>query len=245
MTHSTDRRTALLLAMGAALAPAMASRMAVAAPADHLIAPPEAPMRYSRSVSRELIDGSFISVSRDFEVLFRRVATGFVMYGQQTDVRIEAPDVLAPFTRIEQARDESGMFPISLDVFGHITSAQIAQTAQASLRRAVQEALSDISTHPIAEDEREQVSHYLNTLQQAGQRVMAHLPTDLFAPAVLNRRDEQTIALPGGIEGIVETVFACERDSSTGLMQAASRQILTCVGQSSRTTREDWILAAI
>lgn len=241
----TDRRSAMQIAMAAAIAPAVCSSRALAAPVDRLIAPPSAAMRYARTVVRELVDGSPFAVTRAFDVSFERFAGGFMLRGAQADVQVDCPRALSDFAELERARDESALFPIALDAFGQILSSQIATPAGTDVRRAVNEALGELARQPISEDEREQLSQFVSVLQQAGQRVTAHMPTDLFAPASLARRDEESIALPGGMEGRVETTFECERDAETGLMRAANRTIVTHVAGTSRCTRERWSLTAI
>lgn len=241
----TDRRNALRLAMAAAMAPAVcASRGAAAAP-DRLIAPPAMPMRYSRTVTRELADGRPFSVTRQFEIDFQPFANGFMLHGEQRDVVVDAPESLSEFIRIERERDESGIFPIALDPFGLILSSQIARPVAQDLHHAVSAALADLASQPISSDEREQLSQFITTLQRAGQRVTAHLPTDLFAPADERRRDERNIGLPGGIEGSVETLFESQRDQGTGLMRAATRAVITRVADSSRGTHESWSLTPL
>ncbi len=244
MTASTDRRGTLVLGLAAAVAPAVVSTRALALPVERLIHPPEGPMRYSRSVTRDLIDGTPFTVTRDFSIEFRRFSEGFMLRGEQQDVRIDAPEVLAPFAELERVRDESGLFPIALNAFGQILSSQIARQDGPYLREAVDEAVAEIASHPIGEDEREQVVQFLRALQQVGNRVTAHLPPDLFAPASQSRHDERDIALPGGVAGKVETVFEAERDERTGLMRAANRTVLTRVAQTTRGTRERWSLTA-
>lgn len=239
--NNADRRSALLLAFAAGVAPALYANRAMAAPPSGLIAPPDGPMRYSRTVVRQLSDGKEFSAARDFAVTFRRFDGGFMLNGQQTGVRIDAPAALEQFVQIERERDESGMFPIALDAFGQILSTQVAQPAGPDLPRAIREALSHVSSN-VSADEREQLAQYLSALQQAGNRVIAYLPTDLFAPVSLSRRDEQRVDLPGGLQGTVESVFECERDAGTGLMRAATRRIVTLVEGTSRTVREDWSL---
>ena len=92
MTASTDRRGTLVLGLAAAVAPAVVSTRALALPVERLIDPPEGPMRYSRSVTRDLIDGTLFTVTRDFSIEFRRFSEGFMLRGEQQDVRIDAPE---------------------------------------------------------------------------------------------------------------------------------------------------------
>lgn len=245
MTKLTHRREALRLAMAAALAPTLCAARLSAATPHRLIAPPGTPMRYSRTVARDLADGRQVIVARDFAVSFRRVPEGFMIDGQQVGVRVEAPESLAAFARIEQARDESAIFPIALDPFGQILSSNLAVPAGQAVQQAIEEAQARLTGQPINADERDQLSRFVAALHLASQRIIAHLPVDLFAPAETSRRDERRIALPGGVEGKVETIYDCQRDSGTGLMRAANRKVLTIVADSSRSTRESWSLTPI
>lgn len=240
-----DRRQALQLAMAAAIAPGLYGGPAFAGVPSRLIDPPQVPMRYSRRVTRNLIDGTPLSVARDFEVSFQRVDGGFMLHGAQASVQVDAPKSLEQFAHIERGRDESDLFPLALDPFGQILSNHVAQPASDELREAVTLAHAALAAQPLSQDERAQLSHFVSALQEAGQRVTAHLPRDLFAPADLSRRDEQGISLPSGLRGTVETVFQCQRDMGTGLMRAASRDVITRVAQSKRRTSESWSLTAI
>ncbi|MWV26385.1 hypothetical protein [Aurantiacibacter rhizosphaerae] len=253
MTGPVDRRRVLQLAIAAAVTPALvASGAQGATPGDlagqlpgRLIAPPPVPMRYTRSVARELVDGAFFSVTREFRVYFTGFAGGFMLHGQQTGASVDAPAKLAEFAALEEGRDESGMFPIALDPFGQIVSAAIANSPENALRQAVAMALDRLSAQPIGTDERAEFSRFFSAMQQAGQNVTAYLPTDLFAPVTRSRRDAQDIAFPDGLLGTVETVFECDWDSGTGLMQQARRDVLTHVDSTRRATFESWSLTAI
>ena len=74
-----DRRDALRLVMAAAVAPTLCATRLSAATPDRLIAPPSNPMRYSRTLARDLVDGRQVIVTRDFDVTFRRFAGGFMV----------------------------------------------------------------------------------------------------------------------------------------------------------------------
>lgn len=233
----------LQLAMAAAIAP-VALVPARASTPDRLIAPPEQPMRYSRTVVRDIADGSHFSVTREFAVDFRHFAGGFMMHGRQLSVSIDAPPALAAFAAMEEARDESRLFPIALDPFGQILSAEVASRGEEDVHLAVDHALAELARQPIAAEERTQLSAFIAALQQAGQRVTAHLPADLFAPDLAPRRAERRIALPGGAEGMVASQFGGVRDRDTGLMRSAEREVVTMVAEASRHLREVWSLTA-
>lgn len=237
----TDRRRMLQLTMAAAVAP-IAFAPARATTPDRLIAPPNGQMRYCRTVVRELADGNSFTLCRRFVVDFRQFAGGFMIHGAQEGVAVDAPTALAEFAAIEEARDESGMFPIALDPFGQILSTEVAPPGGDDVNLAVDQALADLAHQPISAEERAQLSAFIVALQQAGNRVTAHLPTDLFAPASAPRREERRIALPGGGEGMVASAFEGERDGNTGLMRTAEREVVTMVAGSSKRLREEWVL---
>lgn len=240
-----DRRQAMQLTLVTAIVPAVCSARASALSPVRLVAPPSTPMRYTRTIVRQMPGNLSLAVSREFAVTFRRFESGFMLEGQQTGVQVDAPGNVAELARLEQARDESHLFPIALDPFGHILSSRIARPSGQELHQAIDHALDDLATQPLDQDERQQFSRFVATLQQAGQQVIAHLPTDLFAPEDRQRRDERDIALPGGIIGKVETVFESHRDPATGLMQEARRNVVTSVAESRRSTLESWSLTAV
>ncbi|KLE34296.1 hypothetical protein [Aurantiacibacter luteus] len=241
-----DRRRAIALALAAALAPVAASRGARAQViTGHLIAPPAAPMIYRRQVSRELVDGNRFSVARDFAVRFEPFAGGYSVRGEQLAVAVEAPPALARFADLERQRDESGLFPIALDAFGRILEENVSGIAGegSEIERAFSEALAALSALGLPSSESEMWQRFVGAVHAAGQGITAYLPVDLFAPAAVPRREEQNIALPGGGEGMVSTMFSGETDRATGLMRAAEREVTTETEGSRRTTVEHWTLA--
>ena len=242
----TDRRGALRLALAAAIAPALTWHQANArAVPGGLIDPPVHPMAYRRTVTRDLVDGNSLTVSRNFTVEFRRFSGGFMIYGRQHDVAVDAPRQLAQFAQIERERDESDMFPLALDPFGLILSRDRQSAECPSVAQAIERTLVALNVQPLGQEERASLETFVTALQVAGHRITAHLPIDLFAPAGSARHDEHSIALPDGGLGRVATHFDGERDNATGLMRAASREIVTQVDASRRTTRESWILAPV
>ncbi|MCB2066138.1 MAG: hypothetical protein KDE15_05800 [Erythrobacter sp.] len=236
-------RAGLQLGMAAALAPALASRSAAAQAMDRLIAPPPGEMRYTRRVTRSLGTDAHITVSRSFAVEFRQFIGGYMMHGRQLSAEVDAPAVLARFAELERARDESAMFPMALDPFGRILEPDVSAPVGNEVRQAVEIALHELAQQPIDDHERSELARFVSALQQAGQRVTALMPADLFAPTNTPRREEQRIALPDGGTGLVTTMFTGERDLATGLMRAAERDVTTEVSDSRRSTREHWSLS--
>lgn len=238
-----DRRTALRLALAATLVPALLSRHAKAQHfSGGLIAPPEAPMRYSRIVSRDMVDGRSFRVARSFAVEFRRFDQGFMLHGRQVEVAVDAPAPLTQFAELERGRDESGLFPLALDPFGRILSPGSDLGDQADVGRAIERAFAALSRQQLAQDERATLEGFVAALHAAGGALVAHLPVDLFAPAGGPRQQEQQVALPDGSQGRVLTQFEAELDDGTGLMRSAMREVVTEVNGNRRTTNESWSL---
>ncbi len=240
----TDRRGALRLALAAAVAPSLTWRHANAqAVPGGLIDPPARPMAYQRILTRDLIDGNSFSVARIFTVEFQRFSGGFMVHGRQDDVSVNAPRQLAQFAEIESSRDESDMFPLALDPFGLILSRDRQASPCESVEQAIERTLAALSDQQLGREERDSLQIFVASLHAAGQSITAHLPVDLFAPSSSTRCDEHSIALPDGGQGRVTTRFGGERDDTTGLMRVASREIVTEVDNSRRTTSESWNLA--
>lgn len=239
-----DRRNVLRLALAAAIAPALASRRALADPGSgRLIAPPTGEMRFRRVLSRDMARGYRMVVHREFAVAFRSFAGGFMVEGEQVLADVEAPPALSAFAELEAARHENGLFPLALDPFGHILSADHALPPAGEIGRALDEARRQIATQPIPESERAELQQFVRAMAEIGAGLTAHLPHDLFAPDEAPRREERSIALPTGDEGRVVTSFEGARDFGTGLMRVAEREVVTEVEGSRRRSLERWSLA--
>lgn len=244
-----DRRRAIAAGIAAVLAPALASRSARAQAGmqgitGHLIAPPPSPMLYRRVLTRDLVDGNRLVVAREFAVRFEAFAGGFTLDGEQRAVTVEAPPALARFAELERERDESALFPITLDAFGRILQEDMpdASDTAGEIDRAFAEALRALGALGLPSSEAEMWQRFVGAVHAAGQGITAYLPVDLFAPASAPRREEQAIALPGGGEGTIATTFFGETDTATGLMREAEREVTTQTEGTRRTTREQWTL---
>ena len=235
-----NRRSMLQVAAAIAFASPLVARPASASTG--LIAPPGQPMRYCRTVERELAGGAIILVKREFSVSFLRFDDGFIIEGQQVNVDAKVPHGLEQFAALEESRQETGLFPVSLDPTGLITSDEFAPPARAAVETAFREANRIIGGQRMPANDREELRQFVSTIHQAGAIVTAHMPIDLFAPAEVERIEDQTIALPTGEEGRVQSRFGGARDAATGLMRHASREVLTQIDQDRRRTREIWEL---
>lgn len=243
-----DRRKVLQFAMAASLAPALFARGAAAQeglPTGSLISPPAGPMLYRRELTRELVAGAKIVTRRDFAIGFERLSDGFLVRGEQVAVDVALPETLARFAALEKARDESGLFPLSLDAFGRLRGDSGAPAPDDAIESAIALAKQRIEQQDLQRDEERELQAFVAGFHQAAAQMTAQIPTDLFAPARPLQEDGRVIALPTGEEGHFTNRFQSERDPATGLMRHASREILTEIGGDTRRTLERfWLMPA-
>ena len=236
-----DRRS--LLRCGAAAMAIAALPARGAAPAAGFD-PPSTPMRYTRRLERGLPGGASFAVSRSFAIRFLREAGGFRVEGEQVAVAVEAPEPLAEFARIERERRETGLFPLALDSSGAIRGlAPGVDTGR--LDEAVRAALAriDAGSHPQAE--RERLRAFVEAVDRSAGAILTELPRDLFAPVDCPRSERRAVALPGGDRGEVRLSFDAERDSLSGLMRTARREVVTDIAGDLRRTVESWTLTPL
>lgn len=232
-----DRRTALRLAMGAALFPVLASRRVMAQPLTEAVgfAPPSCHMVYRRVLARQLPGGTELRVTRDFAVQFVASGNGFEVSGHQITARVEAPAAIARFAELEEQRIETGIFPLQLDPSGQIVNGQEAQPSEQFIL-----ALDD--ARRVHGDNANEAELLVQALHATGARLTSQLPTDLFAPVQPLREAREEILLPWGDSGEVVTLFEAARDPVTGLMRAARRDVVTRLGEDERRSGEHWEL---
>ena len=232
-----------LALVAATIGSALPARVALAA-GGRPIAPPAGPMLYSRTLVRSLAGGATLSVSRDFEIRFLPKVAGFRVEGWQVAASVEAPEAVAALARMEEQRIEDGVFPLELDGLGRIVSTDKESDA-AVFDRAAALASRQIEAQDLPMDERAVLSNFIESVHQAASSVTSELPTTLFAPAEGRIAESRAIALPGGGAGEMASVFEAHVDPATGLMRSASRQVVTMLDGTSRTTTENWALAAL
>ena len=83
----------------------------------------------------------------------------------------------------------------------------------------------------------------MTAIDKASASLSSGLPHTLFAQIPGTTTDRREVALPGGGEGTLETVFEVSVDGTTGLMREARREVVTMLGNSSRKAVESWTLA--
>ncbi|RDC61182.1 hypothetical protein HME9302_02401 [Alteripontixanthobacter maritimus] len=211
--------------------------------------PPDTDLVLRRVLSRPLANPNpaarqeAIIVSRDWRIRFHRQERAYIVSGAQSAVNVDTPSSLAWLADKERARIADTQFPLALDAVGLIGDAGYP-SEQHVLNDAIRETRALLETASPPRPEVEAVRNYLVMLAANGAQLLSRWPRDLFAPQRLQWRDARTIALPGGSEGTVEVTFDAETDSQTGMMARASRQVVTSIGTSHRTTSENWSLSA-
>jgi hypothetical protein len=245
MTLRGDRRTVIRWAMAAALAPVLASRAgAVVAAGSMAIHPPSPPMTFVRRHERQLRDGNKLVVARSFAVSFAPSPNGWTVTGEQVGVTVDAPARIAALAELERRRVETGLFPLALDRAGLIVGGPELRPAK-ELDEAVAIVRRELGKKALAADDRRELEAFIRAVHDAGIKMTAQFPGDLFAPRDDTRHAERELALPGGAEGVIEVSFTAATDPATGLMREARREIVTAIADDRRLTREDWSLVAL
>lgn len=221
---------------------AMVPRAAVATVGGPRFRPGEGRFRLNRRVERELRGDARLAVERAWSIRFQPQGAGYLVYGRQAEVTIDAPPRLAFLADMERARVEEGMFPLLLDTGGGIMGRSQAGTDD-MLGRAVAAVRERLDRHFADPDERASAEQFLTELQRAGDEVLADWPAMLFAPGMLDRVDERPVPLPRGETGRVIVQTRASSDPASGLMQRFERRIETRLGDSARSGLERFTLA--
>lgn len=240
-----DRRIALKSALGAALSaallPVLPSSHAAARTGREQIDPPGHPLVYSRTLTRELPHGERFAVTRRFAVRFMPTASGFRVEGEQLSAAVDSPAELAQFAELEEARVETGIFPLVLDPTGYILSGKRGHRPD-GVGQALEVVAESLRTSRYDPQDVASIEALVESVHRAGTDLTTQLPHDLFAPSETERRREEKIALPWGETGLITAVFVAECDTATGLMRRARREVITELPDSRRSTVEEWHL---
>jgi hypothetical protein len=207
-------------------------------------APPAGSMLYMRRLERGLADRARLVVGRSFAVRFVPEVMGFRVDGSQVAVEVVGPKALESLVRLERERVETGVFPLELDATGVIRG-RPRVTASAQLDEAVREVAARIERWDHTPAERDELRAFVEAVHRSAGDLVTELPPDLFAPVDCPREESRSVALPGGGAGQLRMTFTAERDSATGLMRAARREIVTEVSGDFRRTTESWTLTPL
>jgi len=225
--------------LGAGL-PGLSLSSGLQAKPDHM--PPLGTWLLSRLIERQLNDGNFISVSRTWEVQFHARPNGYEVVGKQIDVGVKAPESLAELAQLEKRR-KSGLLPIEITAHGLISSAGSADTDTGEdLANAVAAAKEIMVKAGASQTEQNQARQFMKQLQSAAHPLLDNLPPDLFFPSDEKVKKTDTVQLPDGTYGRFHLEYWGKTQDGSSLLHTAQRIITTAIGQSSRISRETWML---
>jgi hypothetical protein len=239
MSGAPTRRALLGAFAFAALAPALI-RNAAAQGGGRLIAPPPEMMTFSRKLRRGLGGGYALNVERQFDVRFERIASGFVIDGEQVAVSVDAPPNLEALARIERERREERLFPLLLDQQGLIRSGPDGGRPSANLEQAIDVALEQLAAGLKSQRELIEAREFILGLQLAAGAIISEVPVDLFVPPQTVQQASRRIDLPDGLSGMLSTQYSGRVSAATGLLEEASRIVVTETGGSRRESVESW-----
>jgi hypothetical protein len=218
------------------------------------LAPPTGSWGLSRIIERELGDGSFITVQRDWKLSFVQIGQGVQINGHQTGVDVAAPERLAALAQLEKERIVGDLFPLTLSSAGLIEAAAAGsaeagsaagESADQQVRRAVVIAEQMFQARDVNLAQQEQARMFMNQLQNTAQPLLETLPPDLLYPRGGTSEAIQSVNLPNGEQGEFKLEYSARAQPNSGWLDQAERLITTTIGSSSRTSRESWRLAGV
>ena len=205
---------------------------------------PQGPLKLTRRIERSMRGGAMLTVERSWQVRFVKQGQGIAIQGEQVEAKVDAPQSLAPLADLEERRSTEQMWPILLGSNGMILSAGMSLLEE-DLAEAVRLARQMVSERAIPADQRASQMQYMGDLQQASSTLLDRLPDDLFYPSIGPMRAVRSIDLPQGLVGQFELSYLAQAVPEKGWLDRAERQIISRIGGSVRTAREEWILRDI
>ena len=240
------KRSALMLAGVAALAPlvvAHAQFAAAAAEVPRTFSPPTGPMVLSRTVIRELADGKQIVVKRSFRVQFVPATDGFVLTGTPIAVSVEVPPVLARLGELERQRSDLGPFPLAIDRAGMINAQAGTGDDRQANQQAKQAVAGMIQAAPLPGETKRDAIQVLGSMTADPRG--SPWPTDLFAAHDSERRQHRSVALGDGSTGEIEVLLRVGKWLPCGMPALFERIITTELAGTRKVSREVWSLEPI
>lgn len=204
---------------------------------------PDRPCHLTRRLDRVLLDGAVIQVERKWRIMFTEQLNGCVVQGTQVSVAVDAPPSLKALADIELNRNETALFPLTLDRDGLLPVEGTASAAD-DMKEALDAAETFIAAAPADPDRKAQARAFASSLDRQASRMLSRLPRDLFFPRSLEWSEDRDLALASGSIGRVSIRFQAQTTPETGLLQSAERAIVTTIEDASRTSREVWELTS-
>lgn len=200
---------------------------------------PSGPVTLTRVLRRDLSDGKAVVLTRSYRLDFVRHDGGYHVSAVAIEASVEAPPALSALAAIELERQDTA-FALDLDAEGLIVDAQAADTLASRARLAARgEALIAAAVTP-DRDRAQALGMFGQLLQSMGGSA---LPRDFFNPRSPNQREQRALALPDGSQGQIEIELQVERQAAGRLPHRYSRQVVTTLGGSRQTSREDFVLS--
>ena len=242
MKAPLNRRGALARIALLAMLPTLVSGHPAQARGEAAFRPPSGPMIFTRRLRRELGDGAAIEVTRTFEISFLPVPGGYRVEGAQTSAHVSAPPSLGAFARLEEQRQETGMFPLQLDSAGQIVGGP-GGGAPADMSATVNEAFAWLGQHPLTASTRAAAQEFVIGLQTVASRITTAVPPDLFTGTAAPLQRTQDLTMPDGQTGKVSVSYNGTPTPGGGLLERAERIVTTDAGGSRLRSIEQWTLA--
>lgn len=228
---------ALLAGAAAMAAPAVATTPEVG------FAPPrDQPLVLSRTLVRELRDGTAIVATRRYRVTFAPLGNGWRVDGTLIGSEIDVPSSLAPIAAIERTRPDEGVLPIYLDRAGRIVSEPqpVSVAGPKAFTGAVRAA-----SHMLAGTASSGFLTQLGAVAAKPGGGLSAWPEALFLPHGLFGSSEQSFRLPDGSDGSILILLDSDAEPARATMSRARRTVITQVAGTRQVAREEWTLAAV
>lgn len=197
----------------------------------------------ARTLTRGLSGGAAIVVTRRWRIGFAADRNGLRVAGEQIFADVSAPPSLASLAAIESARDESGLFPMTLDHQGLIRQLG-ADGDGAALVRALDTGRALVMAMPISAADRRDADAFMARLAALSAEAVSRLPSDLLFPRAGSDTTSRELALPGGGTGSVTVRTTASACPDSGLLRASERLVLTRIEKNERSSSERWTLTA-
>jgi hypothetical protein len=236
-----DRRAVMARIGLLAVLPSLLSTAPAHAEGNPAFRPPTGPMLFTRRLLRELPGGAAIIVTRSFRIQFLPLADGYLVEGSQASAQVSAPATLAAFARLEEQRQETGMFPLRLDASGRIVAGP-GEAGRTDFTAVVEETFSWLARQPLARAERMQAQEFVMGLNSVAARITTSMPLDLFTGSTSPVERTQRLTMPDGNPGRISVSYGANPQAGGGILVSAERIVTTDAGGSALRSIEHWTL---
>lgn len=197
-----------------------------------------------RVLVRGLADGKRITVTRRWKIAFSPADAGWLrVTGEQDFVEVDAPAALQALARLEENREEAGLFPRLLDEEGRISDSADSVRLDPLPEEVVDAALVFAKTRMVEEEATLASRRFVSDISHSGHEWLTRLPADLFFPLPRERSASREIVLPDGTEGTVEMSETARARDGSGLLESFRREVRTRTANVERGGSDTWRLS--